>query len=168
MFRQVGSVSSIWGICTCLPVEICRTCVICHILLAGEDGLVHIRSWVIIWLMYIGNVVFEIWHTATASLPPLVVPARSSSSPPSTTQPQLDALSRCRLQTTYSMPTGGGGSSDSGTRAANDVGSGPETGSSADPGGEPIELGLPHTSGCVRSVWCRFYTHVRLWRIYTI
>ena len=38
------------------------------------------------------------------------------------------------------MTTVGGGSSDSGTRAACDVGSGPEVGSSADSGVESIEL----------------------------
>ena len=50
------------------------------------------------------------------------------------------------------MTTVGGGSSDSGTGAAHDVGSGPEMGSSADPEGEPIELDLAHTFGRVRYV----------------
>ena len=79
------------------------------------------------------------WRLAQLKLPPINH---------TTTVAQV----RRRIQTTYGMTTAGGGSSDSGTGAADDVGSGPEVGSSADPGGEPIELDLEHTFGRVRSV----------------
>ena len=80
------------------------------------------------------------------SQPTVVVAASSSSSSPSTTQPQLHKHAVAYKLRKYGMTTVGGGSSDSGIGAADDVGSESEVGSSANTG--------------VYMIYCRSYAHV--------